>query len=74
MFYVIEIATGDPKIEGKAIYQYDTIEAAVGAFHSKLGAAMKSDLYETELVLVIGADGEVMRSEKYTKPASALTE
>lgn len=74
MFYVIEISNGDPKIEGKAIYQYDTIEAAVGAFHSKLGAAMKSDLYETELVLVIGADGEVMRSEKYTKPAPALTE
>ena len=70
MFYVIEISKGDPKIEGKAIYQYDTIEAAAGAFHSKLGAAMKSNLYETELVLVIGADGEVMRSEKYTKPAT----
>ena len=68
MFYVIEISNGDPKIEGKAIYQYDTIEAAVGAFHSKLGAAMKSDLYETELALVIGADGEVIRSEKYIKP------
>lgn len=70
MFYVIEISNGDPKIEGKAIYQYDTIEAAVGAFHSKLGAAMKSDLYTSELVLVIEEDGEVMRSEKYTKPAT----
>lgn len=68
MFYVIEISTGDPKIVGKAIYQYDTIEAAVGAFHSKLGAAMKSDLYTSELVLVIGEDGEVMRSEKYIRP------
>jgi len=70
MYYVIEISNGDPKIEGKAIYQYDTIEAAVGAFHSKLGAAMKSDLYTSELVLVIGADGEVMRAEKYTKAAT----
>lgn len=74
MFYVIEISTGDAKIAGKAIYQYDTIEAAVGAFHSKLGTAMKSDLYTSALVLVIGADGEVMRSEKYTKPAPAPTE
>ena len=69
MFYVIEIATGDPKIAGKAVYQYATIDEATATFHSKLGTAMKSDLYETELVLVIGADGEVMRSEKYTKPA-----
>ena len=74
MFYVIEISTGDAKIAGKAIYQYNTIDEAVATFHSKLGTAMKSDLYETELVLVIGEDGEVMRAEKYTKPAPALTE
>ena len=74
MFYVIEITTGDPKIAGKAVYQYATIDEATATFHSKLGAAMKSDLYTSELVLVIGEDGEVIRSEKYTKPAPAPTE
>lgn len=67
MYYVIEISTGDAKIAGKAVYQYATIDEATATFHSKLGTAMKSDLYETELVLVIGAEGEVMRSEKYTR-------
>lgn len=70
MFYVIEITTGDPKIAGKAVYQYATIDEATATFHSKLGTAMKSDLYTSELVLVIREDGEVMRSEKYTKAAT----
>lgn len=74
MYYVLEISTGDSKIAGKAVYQYSTLDEATAVFHSKLGTAMKSDLYETELVLVIGADGEVMRSEKYTKAAPAPEE
>ena len=67
MFYVIEISNGDPKIEGKASYQYDTIEAAVATFHSKLGTAMKSDLYATELIMVMDDEGAVLRVEKYIK-------
>lgn len=71
MFYVVEISTGDAQIAGKSVYQYDTIEAAVATFHSKLGAAMKSPLFETELCLVIEDNGSVNRSEKYIKAQQA---
>ena len=68
MFYVIEISTGDAKIAGRAIYQYNTIDEAVATFHSKLGTAMKSDLYATELIMVMDDEGAVLRVEKYIKP------
>lgn len=68
MFYVVEISTGDAKVAGKSVYQYQTLDEAVGTFHSKLGAAMKSDLFETELCLVIEDNGSVNRSEKYIRP------
>lgn len=71
MFYVVEISTGDAQIAGKAVYQYNTRDEAVATFHSKLGAAMKSDLFETELVLVIEDNGSVERVEKYIKAAPA---
>ena len=67
MFYVIEIATGDAKITGKGIYSYETEHDAVATFHSKLGTAMKSDLYETDLIMVIDAEGKVIKREKYVK-------
>lgn len=68
MFYVLEVSTGDSKIAGKAVYQYPTITEAVATFHSKLGAAMKSDLYDSELIMVIEANGSVVCSERYIKP------
>ena len=67
MFYVIEISTGDAKIAGRAIYQYNTIDEAIATFHSKLGTAMKSDLYATELIMVMDDEGAVLRVEKYIK-------
>lgn len=67
MFYVIEISTGDAKITGKGIYSYETEHDAVATFHSKLGTAMKSDLYESDLIMVIDADGKVIKREKYVK-------
>lgn len=66
-YYVIEIATGDIKITGKGIYEYNSETEAVASFHSKLGTAMKSDLYETELILVIDSDGKVIKREKHAK-------
>lgn len=74
MYYVLEVSTGDSKIAGKSVYQYGTITEAVATFHSKLGAAMKSELFETELIMVIEDNGSVVCSEKYTKPAPAPTE
>lgn len=67
MFYIIEISTGDAKIAGRAIYEYATIDEAVATFHSKLGTAMKSDLYATELIMVMDDEGAVLRVEKYIK-------
>lgn len=65
-YYVIEIATGDAKIQGKGIYEYATEKEAVASFHSKLGTAMKSELYTSELIMVVDSDGKVIKREKYT--------
>lgn len=65
-YYVIEIAEGDAKISGKGIYEYDNEKSAVASFHSKLGTAMKSDLYKSELIMVVDSDGKVIKREKYT--------
>lgn len=65
-YYVIEIAEGDAKISGKGIYEYDNEKSAVASFHSKLGTAMKSDLYKSELIMVVDFDGKVIKREKYT--------
>ena len=67
MYYVIEIAKGDAKVAGKGVYEYQTLEEAVGAWHAKLGAAMKSDLYSSDLCMVVGDDGACYRSERYVK-------
>lgn len=68
MFYVIEISTGDSKIAGKSIYDYDSEQKAVATFHSKMGTAMKSDLYVSELLMVIDENGTVIKREQFLKP------
>lgn len=64
-YFVVEIATGDSKIAGKGIYAYEDEKQAVASFHSKLGTAMKSELYTSDLVMVVDADGKVLKREKY---------
>lgn len=70
MYYVIEITKGDAKVAGKGVYESQTLEEAIGAWHSKLGAAMKSDLYASDLCMVVGDDGAVYRSEQYVKASA----
>lgn len=65
MFYLIEISTGDSKIAGKAIYEYAAEKDAMAAFHQKLGSAMKSELYKTDLVIVMDSYGTVIKRERY---------
>lgn len=72
MFYVFEASTGDPSIAGTAIYTYPTLDGAVATWHAKMGVAMKSDLYDTELLVVMDSDGAVYRTEKYTKSATEV--
>lgn len=67
MFYLIEISTGDSKVTGRAVYAYDNEHDAVANYHGKLSTAMKSDLYDTELVMVVDETGKVIKRERYTK-------
>lgn len=64
-FYVIEIAEGDAKIKGKAIYECATENEAVAVWHEKLGVARKSDLYTSDLVMVVDSQGNPLYSEYY---------
>lgn len=73
-YYVIEISVGSTSIAGKGIYEYATVEEAVALFHKKLGTAMSSALYESDLVMVVDDNGAVIRSEKYIKPQPETTE
>lgn len=70
MYYVIEISKGDAKIAGKGVYEYQTLDEAIGAWHAKLGTAMKSDLYTYDLCMVVGDDGAMYRSEQYVKASA----
>lgn len=64
-YYLIEISEGNSKIRGKAVYEYDTLHDAVASFHSKMGVAMKSELYTSELLMVINSEGGVYENSKY---------
>lgn len=64
-YYLIEVVTGDDKVKGKGMYEYDTLKEAVANFHQKLGIAMKSDLYETNLLMVVNSEGGVHEIESY---------
>ena len=66
-FYLVEIATGDEKIAGKSIYEYETKNEAIASFHTKLGQAMKSELFETDLLMVIDSEGNWFEQRYYNK-------
>lgn len=70
MFYLIEIAKGDKAIEGKAVYEYSTLEEAEGRFHSKVGTAMLSDKYTEQTCLVIDSYGAVYASKHFARPVN----
>lgn len=78
MFYVLEVtqtkqADGTVKTE-KGVYNYETEAKAIANFHKKMGAWSDKDECVSQLCLVIGDNGAVSRSEKYTKPAEPATE
>lgn len=68
-YYVVEIATGDSKVSGKGIYEYDSEQKAVSTYHKKIGSAMDSDLYDTHLIEVIDSYGtQIQKPHFYQKP------
>ena len=73
-FYVIEISEGDSKVSGKSIYEYENLNEAVATFHSKLGTAMKSEQYTSELVMVINSEGGVHKQEKFVREVALVEE
>ena len=73
-FYVVEISEGDSKVSGKSIYEYETLNDAVATFHSKLGMAMNSELYTSELIMVINSEGGVHKQEKFIREVALVEE
>lgn len=73
-YYLIEISEGDTKIAGKAIYEYATRNEAMASFYKKLGTAMSSALYTSDLVMVINSSGGVEASEKYVAETESVAE
>lgn len=74
MYYVTEISTGDASIAGKAVYEFSTEDEAIGVFHRKLGNAILSPLFTSELVMVHNSNGACIRSEKYSSKAPEIQE
>lgn len=66
-YFLIEISEGENAIKGKAIYEYPTLDAAVASFHKKLGTAMASELYESELVMVSDSCGAIYKNEYWQR-------
>lgn len=66
-FYLIEIAEGDSKIKGKGMYEFNTRNEAIASFHSKMGVAMKSELYTKEQLMVIDSENCFIDSEVFIR-------
>ena len=67
MFYVIEIASGDPAISGKAVYEYADKTKAEAAYHKKIGTAMDSELYTAHTAIIIDNEGAVYGSHYFAR-------
>lgn len=66
-YFLIEIAEGDSKIAGYAVYKYETRNEAIAAFHQKMASAMKSELFTKEQLLVIDDGNSVIKSEIFIR-------
>lgn len=68
-YYLILISEGDPKIKGKAIYEYEDRLSALADFHSKLGVAMKSELYTNCQLLMLNSDNGIEAQDVFIREA-----
>ncbi len=66
-YYVIEISEGDAKIKGKGIHEYNSRNEAIASFHSKMGVAMKSELYTKEQLMVVDSENCQIISEVFDR-------
>ena len=66
-YYVAEIQKlSTSEKETSSVYSYGEKNMALGTFHSKLGSAMKSDIVESELLLVFDSEGSFYGVERYS--------
>ena len=66
-YYVMEISEGDAKIKGKGIHEYNSRNEAIASFHSKMGVAMKSELYTKEQLMVVDSENCQIISEVFDR-------
>lgn len=68
MFYLIEITTyNNGTKDAFGVYAHETEDSATSAFHQKLAGAMRNETYQTEMCLVLDANGVVRKFEKWTR-------
>lgn len=69
MFRLIQIVknTSDEK-EVQSTYEYEDGIEAKGEYETKLGNAMKSDLYSDVLMILLDNEGDIVDKCKYDKP------
>ena len=69
MFRLIQVVknTSDEK-EVQSTYEYEDGIEAKGEYETKLGNAMKSDLYSAVLMILLDNEGDIVDKCKYDKP------
>ena len=68
-YYFLEATTyTDGRADSKSLSTYTDELEAVGTFHQKLGGAMKTPTYATELVMVVAENGVVVATDFFERP------
>jgi hypothetical protein len=74
-FYLLEVTTyTDGRADSKSLTTYEDELEAVGKFHQKLGGAMTTETYATELVQVVAGNGVVVATEFFERPVEPTIE
>ena len=74
-FYLLEVTTyTDGRADSKSLTTYDNELEAVGKFHQKLGGAMTTATYATELLQVVAGNGVVVATEFFERPVEPSEE
>ena len=68
MYYLIEITKyNNETADGYGVYPYETLDAAVAAYHGKLRGAIVNETYASELCMIINGIGAVQRYEYWER-------
>lgn len=75
-FYVVEITTyNDGTKDAKGVYEYEDEAKAMASYHKKMGGAMDTEKYETELIIVSNSIGGILKVDYFNRhPQPETTE